>query len=188
MNNYTYTYACRNIFNTIETSGHRSLEKYTSHFISKGSKGLLKVLLCERGVGDWTELQHIDPRSYGHKAFLSRSPGLLNRGPGTWSSFQHLHSNSNCSIGGPEGPALLGTGSVHSILSPTNSNFLCTELYYCFTPTQFNLSTVKVTPLIPSTGCACYLHWCISYFDSSTGVNMQQFVAVEYTDCISAKG
>ena len=37
-------------------------------FIWKGSKGLLKVLLCERWVGDWTELQHIDPHSYGHNS------------------------------------------------------------------------------------------------------------------------
>ena len=40
------------------------------------------------------------------------------------------------------------------------SNFLRTELYYCFTPTQFNLSTVKVIPMIPSTGCPCnFLFW-----------------------------
>ena len=52
----------------MKTSGHRSLEKYTSHFIWKGSKGLLKVLLCERWVGDWTELQHIDSHSYGHNS------------------------------------------------------------------------------------------------------------------------
>ena len=45
---------------------HSSLEKYTSHFIWKGSKGLQKVLLWE-GVGDRTELQHIDPHSYGHQ-------------------------------------------------------------------------------------------------------------------------
>ena len=85
--------------------------------------------------------------------FLSRYPGLLNRGPGS--------------------PASLGHGPHSSILSPTDSNFLSTELYYCFTPTQFNLSTVKVIPLIPSTGCTCYLHRCNSYFDSSAGVNMQ---------------
>ena len=42
-------------------------EKYTSHFIWKGSKGLLKVLLWE-GVGDRTELQHSDPHSYGHNS------------------------------------------------------------------------------------------------------------------------
>ena len=41
---YTYTYACINIFKTIKTSRHSSLEKYTSHFICKGSKGLRSVL------------------------------------------------------------------------------------------------------------------------------------------------
>ena len=87
-------------------------------------------------------------------AFLSRSLGLLNWGPG--------------------GPASLGHGPHSSIFSQTNSNFLCTELYYCFTTTQFNLSTVKVIPLIPSTGFTCNLHRCISYFDSSAGVNRQQ--------------
>ena len=74
---------------------------------------------------------------------------------------------------GSWGPRLLGAGSLYSILSLTNSNILCTELYYCFTPTQFNLWTVKVIPLIPSTGYTCYLRRCISYFDSSAGVNMQ---------------
>ena len=45
-------------------------------------------------------------------AFISFSPGLLNRGPG--------------------GPASLGHGPHSSIFSPTNSNNLCPELYYCF--------------------------------------------------------
>ena len=49
-------------------------------------------------------------------AFLSRSPGLLNQGPG--------------------GPASLGHGPHSSIFSLVDSNFLCTELYYCFMPTQ----------------------------------------------------
>ena len=47
MNNYTYTYACRNIFNTIKTSGHGFLEKYTSHFIRK--------FCVWEGVGDRTK-------------------------------------------------------------------------------------------------------------------------------------
>ena len=93
------TYACRNIFNTLKTSGHSSLEKYTSHFIWKGSKGLLKVLLCERWVGDWTELQHIDPHSYSRNSVSfpfswAAQPGAW--GPslsGTWFSFQQLISN-----------------------------------------------------------------------------------------------
>ena len=121
----------------------------------KVSKGLLKVLLRERWVGDWTELQHIDPHSYGHNSVSfsfswAAQPGAW--GPslsGTWSSFQHLLSNSSeLQLLNREswGPPLLGAGSPYSNLSPTNSNFLCTELYYCFTSTQFNLSTVKVIP------------------------------------------
>ena len=52
----------------MKTSAHSSLEKYISHFIWKGSKELQTVLLCERWVGDRTELQHIDPNSYCHNS------------------------------------------------------------------------------------------------------------------------
>ena len=51
---------------TMKTSGHSSLEKYTPCFIWKSSKGLRRVMWCEKWVGDWTELQHIDPNSSGH--------------------------------------------------------------------------------------------------------------------------
>ena len=99
MNNYTYTYTRRNIFNTIRTSRHSSLEKYTSHFIWKGSKALLKVLLWERWVGDRTELQHIDPHFYGHNSVSF--PFSWDAQPGAWgpslsgtsSSFQPLLFN-----------------------------------------------------------------------------------------------
>ena len=137
----------------IKTSGHSSLEKYTSHFIERVRKGY-EGYYCERGELETEQNCNIlTPTLLAITAFLSRSPGLLNRGPGD--------------------PAFLGHGSHSSIFSPTKSNFLCTELYYCFTPTQFNLSTVKIIPLMPSTGCTCHLHRCISYFDCSAGVNMQ---------------
>ena len=132
MNNYTYTYACSNIFNTIKMSGHSSLEKYTSHFIER--------IVCERLVGDWTELQHIAPPTLlAITTFLSRSPG--------------------CSIGGLGAQPLLGHGSHSSIFSlqliwtscrrgyiiiwhpPTSC-----ERHIC---TQFNPSTVKVIPWSP---------------------------------------
>ena len=63
------------------------------------------------GVWDRTELQHIDPHSYGPSAFLSRSPGLLN-----W------------------GPTLLGVGFLYCILSPTGlvsklTDFLSSRSY-----------------------------------------------------------
>ena len=132
------TYACRKILNTIRTSEDTSLEKYTSHFIWKGTKGLLKVLLCERWVGDWTELQHIDPYSYGHNSVsfpFSRAAQPEAWGPslsGTCFSFQHLLSNSsealnsNCSIGGPEVPLcwvlVLSTASYLQLIWGLNSN------------------------------------------------------------------
>ena len=120
---------------------HSSLEKYTSHFIWKGSKGLLKVLLWE-GVGDRTELQHIDPHFYGHNSvsFLfswAAQPGA--RGPslsGTCSSFQHLLSNCNCSIGGLRAPSDGCWFSLPHLISNW-LNFLFTELYNCSTPTFF---------------------------------------------------
>ena len=122
---------------------HSSLEKYTSHSIWKGSKGLLKVLLWE-GVGDRTELQHIDPHSCGHKSVSfpfswATEPGVW--GPslsGTCSSFQHLLSNWSEQLinRGPEGP--LCWVLVFSTASyPQLMNFLCTELYNCSTSTFF---------------------------------------------------
>ena len=111
-------------------------------------------------------------------AFLSRPPGLLNRGPG--------------------GPASLGHVPQSSIFSPTHliskssdlqlSDFLSSPgLYNNLTSTllptsvtishSFNPSTVKVIiSWYSSTGCTCYLHRCISYFDSParSEVNIQQ--------------
>ena len=76
----TYSYAWRNIVNTIKTIRHSSLEKYTSHFIRKGYESFL---LCERWVGDWTKTAtYWPPTLQAIAAFLSRSPGLLNRRAG----------------------------------------------------------------------------------------------------------
>ena len=76
-------------------------------------------------------------------AFLSRSPGLLNRGPGglgaqpLWDmvlipafSLQLQLLNQ-----GPLGPPLLGAGTLYSYLSPTDLNFLSPGLYNNLTPT-----------------------------------------------------
>ena len=123
-------------------------------------------------------------------AFLSRSPGLLNRGPGSPASLGHgphsiIFSSTDLKLWTPTAQSgvqraplcwvlVLSTASYLQLTrTPTDSNFLCTELYYCFTPTQFNLSIVKVIPWIPSTGCTCYLRRSISYFVSPAGVNMQ---------------
>ena len=154
---YIHIYIQKYNDDTIMTSGHSSLEKYTSHFIER--------VVCEReleteqncNISTTTTLLTIT-------AFLFRSPGLLNRGPGG-----------------------LGHGSHSSIFSPTDLNFLSPGLYNNLTSTyfmrasqfrtQFNPSTIKVAPDHPisSTGCTCYLHRHISYFDSLAGseVNMQ---------------
>ena len=96
-------------------------------------------------------------------AFLSRSHGLLNRGLGA--------------------QVLLRHGSHSSIFSPTVLTS-CAPGYIIFwrPPTsceRHNSHSIQPVdsqgyPPISSTGCTCYLHRCISYFDSSAGANMQQ--------------
>ena len=92
-----------------------------------------------------------------------------------------------CSTGGLGVQLLLGHGSHSKIFFPADLNFLSPGLYNNLTSTyflrasqfrtQFNPSTVKVAPdlLMSSTRCTCYLHRCISSFDSLAGseVNMQ---------------
>ena len=96
-------------------------------------------------------------------AFLSLSPGLLNRGPG--------------------GPASLGAGFLYCILSPTDCTCCAPSYIIVRRPPScgrhkshsFNPSTVKVIFWYSSTGCTCYLYICVSYFDSPVGseVNIQ---------------
>ena len=92
-NNYTYTYAWRNIFNTIKTSRHSFFRKIYFLLYWKGC--------VWEGAGDRTKTATYwpPPTLLAITAFLSHSPGLLNWGPGdpasagTWFSFQHLLSN-----------------------------------------------------------------------------------------------
>ena len=71
----------------------------TSHYIVRVRKGLLKVCMWE-GAGDRTELQYIDPHSYGRQrcVFLVLQ-GCSTGGPGAqlsagwWLSLLHLISN-----------------------------------------------------------------------------------------------
>ena len=150
-----YPYACRNIFNTIKTSGHSSSVKYTSHFIER--------VVCERELETEQRLQHID--HHPQLFWLSQ--------PFSWAAQPRAWRPSLC----------WNIGSHSSIFSPTDLSprlynnlsstyFLRASQFH----TQFNPSTVKVVPdlLISSTGCTCYLHRCISSFDNLAGVNMQQ--------------
>ena len=83
---------------------------------------LFEKVVCERELETEQNCNILTPTLLAITAFLSRSPGLLNRGPG--------------------GPASLGAGFLYRILSPTRLipnwlNFLCTELYNSSTSTFF---------------------------------------------------
>ena len=62
------------------------LEKYTSHFIWKGC--------VWEGVGDWTELQHIDPHSIGHNHVSFPFSWAAQWGPGGPASLGHVPQSS----------------------------------------------------------------------------------------------
>ena len=90
-------------------------------------------------------------------AFLSCSPVLLNRG------------------------LVLSTASFLQLVWAPTDWTSCALRYIIVrrTPScgrhkshSFNPSTVKVIFWYSSTGCTCYLHRCISHFDSFAGVNM----------------
>ena len=132
---------------------------YLSLFFERVTKGII----YERWVGDWTELQHINPQIFWlQQHFFPILLGCSTRGPAsaaTWFSFQHLLSNwSELPVAGVDiiiwrPPTSCERHNSHSI-QPFDS-------HGC--------------PLISSTGCTCYLHRCISSFDSLAGVNMLHF-------------
>ena len=79
----------------------------------------------QEGAGDRTELQHIDPHSYGHQHCLSCSPGLLNRRP--WGPLCWLQAFSTASchqqvskLSGVPKALLQGGGFLYHILSLTH--------------------------------------------------------------------
>ena len=148
---YSYADACRIITTTHYRRATQFLEKYNSHFIWKGC--------VWEGVGDRTELQHIDPHSIGHNRVSF--PFSWAAQPGAW------------------GPTLLGAGFLYRILSPTGlvskvTDFLSSPNYMIVQrpPScgrhelhSLNPSTVKVI----ISWSTCYLQRCISYFDDPAG-------------------
>ena len=166
----------------MKTSRHRSLEKYTSHFIER--------VVSERELETEQNCNILNPT-------WAAQPGAW--GPSlcwTCFSFHHLLSNlsealnSNCSIGGPEGPLcrvlVLSTASYLQLTRTSCRRgylIIWRQVFFLRASqfrAQFNPSTVKVISWYSSTGCTCYLHWCISYFDSLAGseVNILHCVAV----------
>ena len=135
-------HACGIITTTHKDERHSSLEKYTSHFIER--------VVWERELGTEQNCNILTPTLLAITAFLSRSPGLLNRGPslsGICSSFQHLPSICNSSTGGLRAhyagcwlslPHLVSNWSdLQTRLISNCSNFLCTELHNSSTFTFF---------------------------------------------------
>ena len=117
-------------------------------------------------------------------AFLSRSPGLLNRGPGGSASLRlgphsSISSPTATAQSGTQGPLLLGAGSLYRILSLTNLNFLSLGSYNNLTPTLLPaIVTIShsIQPLDSQGYILIFLDrmyllftQCIFYFDSLAG-------------------
>ena len=129
-------HACRIITTHNKDERHSLLEKYTSHFIER--------VVCEREFKTEQNCNILTPTLLVIIAFLSRSPGLLNRGTGvqplwvlvfsTASSLQLVWS-PNSSIGDP-GCCFLYS-FIFQLCDHQNSlNFLCTKLHNISTSTQ----------------------------------------------------
>ena len=107
-------------------------------------------------VGDRTELQHIDPPTLlAITAFLSRSPGLLNRGPEGPASQGHVSQSSIFSStataqSGAWGPILLGAGFLYCILSPTD--WISCALSYIIVQRPLFLSVSQIVLIQPVHG------------------------------------
>ena len=138
---YLYAVACRNIFNTIKTSGHSSFKKYTSHFYLKGLERVTKGIIVwevswrlNRTTTYWPL-----PNSSGYSSVSF--PFSWAAQPGAW------------------GPSL----SWNMVLIPTSSLQLIWTSWRpltsceCHIYTQFNPSTVNVIPWSPD--IFDQMHW-----------------------------
>ena len=146
-----------------------SLTKYSSHFICKGSKRLLKVCVWE-GVGDRTELKYFDPHSYGRQCCVFLVLLMLNRrpwGPLCWvlafftASYQQLLWTPIQS-GLPMTPSAgCGFYLPHLVFSHPNSTVtvltsVLTELYNSSTPTRSPTRSLESHVCSSSSGNNCH--------------------------------
>ena len=119
---------------------------------SKWSRKGYERVTCERWVGDWTETAtYWPPVPLSLAALLYRSAGLLNRG--SWEPDPLLRDGSHCLELQQLTPKLTELPVTPSYIIVWHPPASC-ERHIC---TQFNPSTVKVIPLISSTGCTCSL-------------------------------
>ena len=147
--------------------------------------------MYERELETEQRLQHIDPHSIGHNRISfpfswAAQPGTWGPGdPASWGAgflYRILSLTRlipNCSVGGLRAPSAGCWLSLpHLVInwSGLQSNWLpvFTELYNSSTPTflwtsQSHLLTRPVIFWYSLSGCTCYLHRCICYFDSPAG-------------------
>ena len=139
--------------------------------------------MCERELETEQNCNILTPTLLAITAFLSHSLGLLSRVPRGPASLEHVPHSSIFSPtataqSGAWGPTLLGAGFLYPILSPTDWTSCALSYIIVQHPPSscghhkshsFNPSTVKVIFWYSLTGCTCYLHRCISYFDSPAG-------------------
>ena len=130
-------YRCMQKHNdAIKTSGHSSLENYTFHFIER--------VVCERELETEQNCNILTPFFWLSQPFFPALLGCSTGGLGpslsaeSWFPFQHLFSNSNCSIGCPEGPLcwvlVLSTASYLQL-----TDFLSSPGLYNWSPSTFFL-------------------------------------------------
>ena len=129
---YPYADAYRNIFNTIKTSGHSSLEKYTSHFIER--------VVCERELKTEQWLQHTDPPNSTGYHSLSFSFSWAAQPGGLWAQSLDM--------------VLIPASSLQLIWNSCRRGYIIIWRHIC---TQFNPSTVKVIPWSPNIFDRMYL-------------------------------
>ena len=125
--------------------------------------------MCKRELETEQRLQHIDPPTVlAITAFLSRSPGLLNRGPGDPSLCWDM--------------VLISASFLQLIWTSCRRGYII--IWHPPTSCErHNSHSIQPLdsqgrPLISLAGCTCYLYKCISSFNSLAGVNMQQYLYV----------
>ena len=143
---------------TIKTSGHSSLEKYTSHFIRKGYE---RYYLWEvswrlnRTATYWPLPQTL----LAITAFLSRSPGLLNLGA-WWPSLCW-------------DMVLIPASSLQLIWTSCHRGYIIIwpPPTSCWRHNSHSIQPFDSQgyPPISSAGCTCYLHRCISHLTAPSG-------------------
>ena len=152
-----YAYTCRN--NTIKTSGHSSLEKYTSHIIRKG----YERFYCVRGELETEQNCNI------------LTPELI------WLQ-QHFfpvllwYSTGGLGAWGPSlcwDMVLIPASSLQLIWTSCRRGYIiiCRPPTSCERHNSHSIQPVDSQgyPPISSTGCTCYLHRCISHLTARPG-------------------